>query len=955
MGSMIGKRKRVLLLTCALLLLTAVNPLLRSPLTFPGSEEARASLSLSREGDRVLSAAKLQLIRRLDRIHYPAGSYRPGEAVVELADPDLASVSRFLGEFSSLLREDVPRLLEALAAQPVRRALRLPLRPGLDVLMACRKFLASPLVKRAEPNLFFRLAATEPNDFRYPLQWNLWSGYGINADLAWDLQKGSSSLVLAVVDTGVYINHEDLAGRVLANGYDYINRDPDPSDDNGHGTLVAGIACANTDNLRGIAGVDWRAKIMPLKALNSRGEGSLDSVVNSIYHAVNHGARVINLSLTSSVYSQILAEAVEYAHAQGCTLVAAAGNEGTDRLNYPAGLTYVIGVGSVGRDGKRSYFSNYNSSVDLVAPGEEIWGTDLNNSYSLGNGTSEAAPQVSAAALLLSAEYPGASPDEVWRRLRDGALDLGSPGYDEEYGWGLLDIYTALRVPLVRINSPSDYSYPVSEKVSAEAHSENLDISHLELWVDGELLETHVLPTPSRTVTHTFTSWNTGGLEEGTHEITVRAVGSGVVVSGEQTVTVFRNTSQPRPSTEWYLAEGCTAYGFEEYVLVQNPNPAPASVRVDFMVLDGPAATRSFTMAPRSRLTIGVNSLVPDSEVSAHVHADLPVVVERAMYWAGRTDGHVSPGSSHLSNDWYLAEGCTAYGFEEYVLVQNPNPASASVRVDFMVLDGPAATRSFTMAPRSRLTIGVNSLVPDSEVSAHVHADLPVVVERAMYWGGRDGGHGALGVSSPSVSWYLAEGCTAWGFEEYVLVQNPGTEPANLSVAFLKPDGTRTRRVFVLAARSRLTLDMRQFVPGSDVSTAVRSDQPVVVERAMYWPSGSRYRAGGHCSAGTVTAAGNWYLAEGCTAYGFQEYVLLANVSREVAHVNLAFMRPDGTTRDFSFSVAAGARYTVAVNAVEPAKELSVRVTSDFPLVVERSMYWTDNDGGTNVVGALQP
>jgi len=143
--------------------------------------------------------------------------------------------------------------------------------------------------------------------------------------------------------------------------------------------------------------------------------------------------------------------------------------------------------------------------------------------------------------------------------------------------------------------------------------------------------------------------------------------------------------------------------------------------------------------------------------------------------------------------------------------------------------------------------------------------------------------------------------------------------------------------------------------PESDVSAYVRAESPVIVERAMYWSKGSRARAEGHCSTGSITAARTWYLAEGSTAWGFQEYVLLANVSGEMAHVTLTFMRVDGSTRDYSVVVGSGSRYTVYANAVDPGQDASIRVASNVPLVVERAMYWSEKEGGTATLGVMQP
>jgi subtilisin family serine protease len=915
---------------------------------------ALPGMALPASRQEIIASSRRALIERLDRAHYPSGSFKPGEVVVVLENPSSQNLKELMGKFENMLEEDAGRTLSAFAGSPQKMAVRLSLRPGCDELEAARALAASPLVKAAEPNIIFKATATIPDDLLYDRQWNLDGAYGVNADEAWDLQAGSAGLTLAVIDTGMDYSHEDLLGR-RTGGWDYFNGDSDPRDDNGHGTMVAGMACANTDNGIGMAGLDWQARVMPLKALGSNGEGYLDSVINSIYHAASYGADVINMSLTSSTYSQEMADAVDFASSAGCVLVAATGNEGTTRVNYPAALTGVIGVGSIDSNGNRSSFSNHNLSVDLAAPGASILGTWPDDHYELGWGTSEAAPHVAAAALLLLAEYPGSTPEQVWRRLKDSARDLGDPGYDEEFGWGLLDVYEALRVPLVMVTSPQDFAYPESGKVSATATSVNVPVKYMELWLDGELVEPYSDPTPAGTISHEFTSWDLSQLEEGTHTITVKAIDSSGTCDGEHAITVYRNQSQPRPSQDWYMAEGTTSWGFETYVLVQNPNPNPASLQVTFMKPGGSTQQYSYNMGGSSRLTIALNSLVPESDVSTHVHADRPVVVERAMYWGGDTGGHVAVGANSPDTDWYLAEGTTNWGFDTYVLVQNPGAVPASVSATFMKPGGATQHFDYHMPAYSRLTLNVNDLVPGSDVSTHVHADRPVVAERAMYWNGKDGGHATLGVTDGCATWYLAEGTTAWGFETYVLVQNPGAAPASVTFTFMKTGGSLVREVHTVEPLSRYTLDVADVVPGSDVSVFARADQPVIVERAVYWPRGSRARAGGHCSTGSATAARNWYLAEGSTAWGFDEYVLLANPTDRVAHATLVFMRTDGSTYGYGVDVAGNARVTVHANEVDPSRDASVQVLSDIPLVVERAMYWSEKEGGTGALGVLQP
>jgi hypothetical protein len=229
-----------------------------------------------------------------------------------------------------------------------------------------------------------------------------------------------------------------------------------------------------------------------------------------------------------------------------------------------------------------------------------------------------------------------------------------------------------------------------------------------------------------------------------------------------------------------------------------------------------------------------------------------------------------------------------------------------------------------------------------------------VVVERAMYWGGRTDGHVTMGITSPSTSWYLAEGTTAWGFEEYLLVQNPNPEGATVRLTFMFPNGKTQTRIYPLPPTSRLTVPVNSLFT-SDHSTRLEADRPVVVERAMYWQVAGRQRAGGHCEAGSPVLARTWFLAEGSTAWGFEEYILIANPREELAEVELVFQRPDGTERHYSLKVPERSRRTVLANRVDAERDASVLVSSSVPVAVERAMYWSEKEGGTVGAGALSP
>lgn len=258
-----------------------------------------------------------------------------------------------------------------------------------------------------------------------------------------------SKVTIAVIDTGVDLDHPDLRDNLVA-GYDFVNRDADPNDDNGHGTHVAGIAAAIPFNNQGIVGVAGGAKIMPVKVLNANGSGNSLDIYLGIMYAVKNGADVINMSLGSGAPSQLIKEAVEYALAQDVVVVAATGNDGWDVVGFPAAFDGVIGVGAIDWIGGFLFtnFSNYGPETDLMAPGVDIisiypYELDLNDGnqdgYTLLRGTSMASPFVAGMAALLRAENRDLTYDEIQQALEANAYDLWLPGRDDSSGAGVIN------------------------------------------------------------------------------------------------------------------------------------------------------------------------------------------------------------------------------------------------------------------------------------------------------------------------------------------------------------------------------------------------------------------------------------------------------------------------------------------------------------------------------------
>ena len=290
-------------------------------------------------------------------------------------------------------------------------------------------------------------------------------------------------------------------------------------------------------------------------------------------------------------------------------------------------------------------------------------------------------------------------------------------------------------------------------------------------------------------------------------------------------------------SDKWYLAEGCTNGGFETWVLVQNPNNVPATVSLTYMTSEGERRGPTETLPANSRKTFNVADTVPGCwDVSTLVTADSDVVAERSMYGNDRIWGHDSIGVSAPSSEWYLAEGCTNGGFETWVLVQNPNNVPATVTLNYMTQDGLVTGPTETLLANSRKTFSVADSVPNCwDVSTVVGSDQPVIAERSMYGNDRGWGHDSKGVSVPSTTWYLAEGCTNTGFETWILVQNPNAIPTDVTLTYMTPDGPIDGPTETLPANSRRTYNVAETVPGAwEVSTEVTSTQPVIAERSMY-------------------------------------------------------------------------------------------------------------------------
>ncbi|MFQ5406949.1 MAG: S8 family serine peptidase, partial [Anaerolineales bacterium] len=313
--------------------------------------------------------------------------------------------------------------------------------PAGQALQAAATLTASVGVEYAEPNYVAYALVTNPND---PSWGSQYGPVRIQAPLAWDITTGASSVVIAVVDTGVDLDHPDLAAKIVA-GYDFVNNDSSAQDDQGHGTHVAGIAAAASNNGVGIAGVSWGARIMPVKVLDSNGSGSYSNVASGIIWAADNGAKVINLSLGGSGGSAALEDAVNYAYGRGALVVAAAGNSGASGVLYPAAYANAVAVAATDASDNVASFSTYGSEVEVAAPGVSIYATYLNDTYASLSGTSMATPHVAGVAAVLAGQTGFGTPAAIRAALQATALDRGATGRDQNYGYGIVQLRDALQ------------------------------------------------------------------------------------------------------------------------------------------------------------------------------------------------------------------------------------------------------------------------------------------------------------------------------------------------------------------------------------------------------------------------------------------------------------------------------------------------------------------------------
>ncbi|UOQ91591.1 S8 family peptidase [Halobacillus shinanisalinarum] len=345
------------------------------------------------------------------------GDYVKGEVIVKFKDKGKSSQQKALKGMNAKIAADEDavdsnfKVLEVGNVEAVVKALN-----------------NNPNVEYAEPNYNFSATWT-PNDYYYSsVQYGPQNTY---TSSAWDYARGSSNQEIAIIDSGVDYNHPDLNDKTIR-GYDFVDDDNYPMDENSHGTHVAGTAAAETNNSTGVAGMAPNTSILAVRALDANGSGSLADIADAIRYSADFGAEVINLSLGCNCDTQTLENAVNYAWNSGSVVIAAAGNSGVSTTFEPASYANAIAVGAVDSNDRKASFSNFGTWVDVTAPGVQIASTVPNNGYAYKSGTSMASPHVAGLAGLLAGQ--GRSNSQIRAAIENTADPISGTGYNFEHG-----------------------------------------------------------------------------------------------------------------------------------------------------------------------------------------------------------------------------------------------------------------------------------------------------------------------------------------------------------------------------------------------------------------------------------------------------------------------------------------------------------------------------------------
>ncbi|MFH1149122.1 MAG: hypothetical protein V1748_01475 [Actinomycetota bacterium] len=417
----------------------------------------------------------------------------------------------------------------------------------------------------------------------------------------------------------------------------------------------------------------------------------------------------------------------------------------------------------------------------------------------------------------------------------------------------------------------------------------------------------------------------------------------------------------PTVSDTWYLAEGTTDWGFGTYISIENPNATTVTCEITYMPTGGDNEVQTVTLPGLSRLTVDPGEMLGSRDFSTKVKCKegMTIAVDRTMEWLGEgatcPERHCSIGVPAPATDWFLPEGSSDWGFECWLLIQNPNGTQADCDITYMIEGADPVTVTKTVPANSRATFNMDDDIGAQDASIRVESDVPVIPERAMYRNNRREGHDSIGTTAAATSYYLAEGTSAWGFTTYVLIQNPQGTENSVNVTYMTDSGPvpHPENPIVMPANSRKTIRVNDFLPTKDFSTRVDGDKPIIAERAMYWDNGTGEAC--HDSIGMSAPHNTFFLPDGCVGSDVETWTLVQNPNDSDVDITVTYL--SGTGADpitFTDEVPANSRKTFNMADKGVTGQAGIMVTCDTPaknIMVERAMYWYDRGAGTDTIG----
>jgi thermitase len=470
----------------------------------------------------------------------------------------------------------------------------LELPAGADEEALVKAFESDPGVEFAELDRLIPPAEMVPND---PLYGNFeaWNLPKISAPGAWSTTTGSSSVTVAILDTGVDGAHEDLAVKMVP-GWNFYNNNSDTRDVYGHGTKVAGTASASSNNALGVASVAWGCKIMPIRISDANGNATYSAMASGLTWAADHGARVANISYIAS-NSSTVRSAASYFQSRGGVVTASAGNNTT--FDSSSDNPYILTASATDQWDVLSYFSNTGNNIDVAAP-EGAYTTRNGGGYTYAGGTSISAPTVAGVVALVLSANPSLTATQVQEIIKQSADDLGSAGWDPSYGSGRVNAARAVSLasgggapdttpPTATLTSPAAGSTVSGSVLVQVAASDNVGVTSVNLGVDGVSVGNDAVAP------YTF-SWSTATVANGTHTLTVSssdAAGNTATTSTTVTVSNFSDSTPPAVSITSPAAGARVSTNVSVYVSATD-NTGVAKVE---LYVDG-SLTASSTSAP---------------------------------------------------------------------------------------------------------------------------------------------------------------------------------------------------------------------------------------------------------------------------------------------------------------------------------------------------------------------